>query len=337
MVALFRSVATVLAILAAGWTAAPILAADALQLDLPIRCAVGENCWVVNYVDLDAGPDKRDYHCGRVTYDGHKGTDIAIRDFGAMQAGVAVVAATAGEVEGTRDGMDDVDVERVGRAAVKGRECGNGVVLGHGNGWTSQYCHMRKGSVRVRKGERVQAGQVLGFVGNSGLAEFPHVHLQIARDGKIVDPFVGVEGGPTCGIGAKPLWKPDVLAKLAYRPTALYNAGFAPAVPKEDAVRGGLHADKALSRQAPALVLWVDIFWVMPGDELSLRILGPDGAVVAEHTSRLDKQQARRLAYAGVKRKKIFWDSGTYRGEIRLVREAPRREEYSTTREVAIK
>jgi murein DD-endopeptidase MepM/ murein hydrolase activator NlpD len=332
----FRSIAAVLAMLVLAG-APPLGAADALRLDLPVRCAIGEDCWVVNYVDLDPGREARDYRCGRVTYDGHKGTDIAIRDLVAMQAGVAVVAAAAGEVQGTRDGVDDVDVERVGRDAIKGRECGNGVVLGHGDGWTSQYCHLRKGSVRVKKGERVAAGQMLGFVGNSGLAEFPHVHLQVAKDGRIVDPFVGVAGGPNCGIGEQPLWKPEVLAKLAYRPTALYNAGFAAAAPKPDAVRSGLHADKALSRQAPALVLWVDIFWAMPGDELSLRIVGPDGEVVAEHTSRLEKQEARRLAYAGAKRKKIFWDVGTYRGEIRLVRATPTREEYTTTREVAIK
>jgi len=139
-------------------------------------------------------------------------------------------------------------------------------------------------------------------------------------------------------VAANPKTPPEVLAKLDYRPTALYNAGFAAVAPKPDAVRSGLHDDKVLSRQAPALVLWVDIFWVKAGDELSLRILGPDGAAVVEHTSKLDKLQARRLAYAGAKRKKLFWDGGVYRGEIRLVRAgAQGREEYTTTREITIK
>ena len=53
-------------------------------LGLPIRCRPGEDCWLVNLVDVDPGPGRRDYACGKMTYDGHKGTDIAIRDLAVM-------------------------------------------------------------------------------------------------------------------------------------------------------------------------------------------------------------------------------------------------------------
>jgi murein DD-endopeptidase MepM/ murein hydrolase activator NlpD len=43
-------------------------------------------------------------------------------------------------------------------------------------------CHLRRGSVRVRQGEAVGAGQLLGHCGNSGNSTEPHVHLQ-AMDG----------------------------------------------------------------------------------------------------------------------------------------------------------
>jgi murein DD-endopeptidase MepM/ murein hydrolase activator NlpD len=335
-----RTVFALLIGIVVGWTMASRAAdAQTFELDLPIRCTVGEDCWIVNYVDLNPGEGVSDYRCGVISYDGHKGTDIAIRDHAVMSAGVPVLAAAAGRVERVRDGMDDIDVALLGgREAVKGRECGNGIVVSHPGGWTTQYCHLRKGSTRVKTGDWIKAGQEIALVGNSGFAHFPHVHLQIAKDGKIVDPFVGVDGWKKCGLGTRPLWKRDVLAKLDYRPTALYNAGFAATTPKADAVRSGLHDDKVLSRQAPALVLWVDIFWVKPGDQLTLRILGPDGATVVEHTSKFDRLQARRLAYAGVKRKKLFWDGGTYRGEIRLLRDgAQGREEFTTMREITIK
>ena len=49
-----------------------------LPLSLPVDCEPGVDCWVLNYVDADAGPGRADFACGRMTYDGHKGTDIAL-------------------------------------------------------------------------------------------------------------------------------------------------------------------------------------------------------------------------------------------------------------------
>ena len=94
-------------------------------LDLPIACAVGTDCWVVNYVDLDPSVETRDYACGKATYDGHKGVDFAIRDLAAMAKGVPVLAAAPGTVEGVRDGMADLDAGRPG-----GREAIAGALLG---------------------------------------------------------------------------------------------------------------------------------------------------------------------------------------------------------------
>ena len=116
-------------------TAKPAKTIGAPELALPILCQPGRDCWLVNYVDMDPGPGRRDYACGKKTYDGHKGTDIAIRDLEAMKKGVAVVAAAGGVVRGARDGMEDIDFTRKGAPDIKGRECGNGVVIDHGGGW----------------------------------------------------------------------------------------------------------------------------------------------------------------------------------------------------------
>src|SRR5260221_26923 len=123
---------------------------------LPIECQLGVDCWPVNLFDHDPGGGWRDFACGAMSYDGHDGTDFWLRDQISMDQGVAVLAATPGRVRGVRDGMADIAVRRGGRAAIAGRECGNGLVLDHGDGWETQYCHMRKGSVAVRQDQRVE-------------------------------------------------------------------------------------------------------------------------------------------------------------------------------------
>jgi hypothetical protein len=58
-------------------------------------------------------------------------------------------------------------------------DTGNSVVIDHGNGEFSLVAHMQKGSVRVRAGDRVTRGQVIGLLGNSGNSSGPHVHYQL--------------------------------------------------------------------------------------------------------------------------------------------------------------
>jgi murein DD-endopeptidase MepM/ murein hydrolase activator NlpD len=56
---------------------------------------------------------------------------------------------------------------------------GNVVAIDHGNGEFSVLCHMRQGSVKVKVGDQVKLGQVLGHLGNSGNAYGPHLHYQL--------------------------------------------------------------------------------------------------------------------------------------------------------------
>ncbi len=59
---------------------------------------------------------------------------------------------------------------------------GNYVVVDHQNGEYSLLAHLRQGSLEVRVGDAVTAGQVLGRVGNSGMSTEPHVHYQLMDD-----------------------------------------------------------------------------------------------------------------------------------------------------------
>lgn len=297
-------------------------AAEAPKFALPVDCNPGENCWIVNYFDNDPGPGARDYACGARSYDGHGGTDFGIRDLPAMSQGVRVLAAAPGIVRGVRDGMADINVNDAGRRAVEGRECGNGAVIDHAGGWTTQYCHLRLGSLVVKAGDEIDTGQDIGLVGLSGLTEFPHVEFVVRYSGKKVDPFVGLEPPRTCGPGPAGLWDGQAREILEYQPLVIFNSGFSDATPKPEEVHRGQHHDPVLAIDSPALVFWVEVFGVRAGDRVRLRIQTPDGEDLVENWHTLKKTQARRFQFVGKRRRNQSWSPGRYRGEALVVREA---------------
>jgi len=301
--------------------AVPAGAAEPLQLGLPIACTPGTDCWVVHYVDVEPSPDARDFTCGKLTYDGHKGIDFAIRDLVAMQTGIGVVAAAPGIVKASRDGVVDREVAKESMADVEGRECGNGVLIDHGKGWTTQYCHLRQNSIQVRPGDHVEAGQNLGLVGLSGQTQFPHLHLTVRHQDQLVDPFTGLENPRECkGINKKPLWKAAIQPLLTYRPFVVYNMGFADQKVTAEAIRTGRYSGISLSKTSPAIIFWTDAFGIQPQDELTIRIHSPDGGILAQHIEKMDKFLIRRYQFVGKKKDEKLWPVGLYRGEVILVR-----------------
>src|SRR4051812_14619690 len=129
---------------------APALAQSPPVLGLPLDCTLGRDCFVQNYVDHDPTPGSRDFTCGGRTYNAHNGTDFRLQDHLARQKGVAVLAAAGGTVDRLRDGEPDVSVRVSGQASVTNKECGNAVVINHPGGWSTQYCHMARGSIIVK-------------------------------------------------------------------------------------------------------------------------------------------------------------------------------------------
>ena len=315
-------------------------AQSAPVLALPVDCEIGKACIVQNYVDRDPGPGARDYRCGFLTYDGHKGTDLRVIDTRAYKEGVSVLAAAPGRVRAVRDEVQDASVRKAGTEAVAGREAGNSVVVVHGGGWETQYAHLRKGSVAVRAGELVKAGQRLGAVGLSGNTEFPHLHFEVRYNRATVDPFAGPDiagGAPAkCEAGAKPLWAQKAFEALAYVPTGVLDADLAGAPPKvED---GDVNRDRmeAFTATAAAAVFWVHIYGVQAGDMEELRLIAPDGSVAASRRARVERNQAQRFSYVGKRRGESAWRAGLYRGEYAVVR-GPRKERIvSFTRELTL-
>lgn len=295
---------------------------------LPLACPEGSICPIQQFVDLDAGPGARDPWCGTRTYDGHKGTDFRVLSMQDVARGVEVVAMADGVVKASRDGMADRLVSSdEDRKAVASRECGNGLILDHGGGLETQYCHMRKGSLRLAPGTTVRKGDVLGFVGASGMAQFPHVHVTLRRDGKVTDPFTGLSVGQDCagidsgeaaGSGARGWLDAGAMAALTApdMPTVL-SAGFADRpVSDKDLVQSGFPALPGTHSQALVGYIWA--INLAKADRFTLRI-EKDGRLFSEQTSEpLNRSKAVYVAYAG---KKGSPAAGHYRLEAAIVRQ----------------
>ncbi|OUR64082.1 peptidase M23 [Methylophaga sp. 42_25_T18] len=95
----------------------------------------------------------------------HKGLDLA----GKAGSGVNTVA----------DGMVTWIGKRSGYGAL--------VEVDHGNGYVTRYAHNKKITVKV--GEKVIKGQVIALMGSTGRSTGPHVHFEILRDGKNINPY----------------------------------------------------------------------------------------------------------------------------------------------------
>ena len=288
------------------------------SLAFPLACEPGRTCEIQHYVDRDPGPATKDYRCGLQTYDKHNGVDIRVPDMAAQRRGVAVLAAAPGRVARLRDGVADISVRAPGAPSVANTECGNGVVVDHGNGWETQYCHLAKGSIGVKVGDTVAAGAALARVGLSGNTEFPHLHFTVRQSGQIVDPFAP-DARAACGPQAG-LWRSDAAAKMSYRAGAVLNAGFTDGeITMQQLEAGNLRPVTAAS---PILVAYGRGIALLPGDEVELELKGPGGAVLAKsRRPPLQRWRAQDLTYVGKRRPPSGWAPGVYTADYRVWRQ----------------
>lgn len=97
-----------------------------------------------------------------------------------MHKGLDFAASTGTPIYATGDGAVKVSEFNSGY--------GNMVVLKHGNGYESLYAHMSR--AKVRSGQKVKRGDVIGYVGTTGLSTGAHLHYEIHKNGEPVDPIM---------------------------------------------------------------------------------------------------------------------------------------------------
>ena len=97
----------------------------------------------------------------------HKGIDIST-----YRQGDPIVATADGQVVA-------VEFDQGG--------FGNNVIIRHKHGFYTRYGHML--SFRVKAGQRVQQGEIIGYIGNTGLSTGPHLHYEVHIGSDVVDPY----------------------------------------------------------------------------------------------------------------------------------------------------
>ncbi|WP_026310287.1 M23 family metallopeptidase [Neomegalonema perideroedes] len=291
------------------------LPAQALELSLPVDCALGRDCFIQHLVDRIPGPGVQDFACGAASYEGHEGVDIRVPALTDLKRGVTIRAAAEGRVVRAMDSQLDHMLED--GQALFAANCGNGVTLEHGEGWITQYCHMVLGSVQVRVGDVVQRGQPLGNMGVSGATSFPHLHFAVKKGELVADPFKGACGGSG-------LWRGDSgLAGWTPRPEIL-NWGLAGAPPTLQAVKTDPAALPPPAGGRDFIFIWAQVLGARPGDELRASLRDPSGKIAADEPYRVDSGSGVFFLRLGVEPKDggyEIWPPGGYEGSLRLLRE----------------
>lgn len=294
---------------------------------LPIDCVVGQDCWVMNYVDYGVDDDKKtDLNCLARTYDGHKGTDFALLDGAAMVRGVDVLAAADGTVTRLRNSEKDGWHDKDELAAIREnrKECGNGIFIDHGDGVETVYCHLKLNSITVKKDQRVKKGDKIAQVGLSGMTEFPHLHFGIIKDNKIIDPFTGKNNQEECAIEIKesrmkPLWGKNI--EMAYQPLIIQAAGFFNKAPDFEEIEREVPSLSSISLKEEALTFWVTILGARAGDNIKMEILDPNGKSFAVREIIQEKDRARQYYFIGKRITDEKTLEGAYTASVRIERD----------------
>ena len=95
-----------------------------------------------------------------------------------MHAGIDFSAPQGTPIFATGDGL-------IAYAGFNGTS-GNMITIDHGYGYQTKYLHMS--NFAVRQGQKIKRGDIIGYVGNTGLSKAPHCHYEVWKDGKHVNP-----------------------------------------------------------------------------------------------------------------------------------------------------
>jgi hypothetical protein len=152
----------------------------------------------------------------------------------------------------------------------QGHGFGNHVVITHAQGYVSIYAHLKRWSVAVKVGDPVSSGTPLGEVGSSGMSNMPHLHFEVHRDGRLIDPYAG-----NCGAAATH-WRTPLAYQGDFR---VIDTGIARGPLITGAVKGPPARVEAFEVGETATV-WTHLHNVRAGRLSRWSLVSPDGEVV---------------------------------------------------------
>jgi murein DD-endopeptidase MepM/ murein hydrolase activator NlpD len=134
------------------------------------------------------------YHPILRTWRSHRGVDYA------ADAGTDIMATSDGVV--IHRGFDN--------------SYGNSIQIRHPNGFVTRYAHMRAFRTGIVVGSRVKQGDVIGYVGSTGLATGPHLHYEMLRSGRHIDPLsVDLPAGDPVPSDDRARWRDEMSVRVA--------------------------------------------------------------------------------------------------------------------------
>ncbi len=237
--------------------------AQDVRFIMPLKGTPGKDFFINYYVDHDSTDGFYNVFCNKQTYNGHRGTDLILRNFKTMDSGVFIYAAADGRVFEVDDGHYDRS-----KIWVRGG-LGNHVAIIHKNRVCTYYGHMMKHSLLVKMGDSVKTGQPIGKVGSSGYSSYPHLHFEVRDQHNVsIDPFSG-----NCSPGSPSLWVQQPLPD-----TAIYSAddGFIRFRPNQDTLKEGLDVTyNFINNEDSVVCYWVLMHGMHQGDKSRIEWYSP--------------------------------------------------------------
>jgi len=135
----------------------------------------------LSYTRISSVFTNKRWHPVLKRYRAHLGTDFA------APTGRNIYAAGDGRIEfvGNRGGY------------------GKTIIINHQNGYKTLYAHQNGFAKGIRQGKNVKKGELIGYVGNTGLSSGPHLHLGLYRNGAAIDPMTVINKPKLEGLDPK--------------------------------------------------------------------------------------------------------------------------------------
>jgi murein DD-endopeptidase MepM/ murein hydrolase activator NlpD len=273
----------------------------------PVRTANGINdCsyyYIGNYLDQDTtSPGIKDWNCGSVTYDGHKGTDICTFPYPFYKMDnnqVEVIAAAPGTIINRVDGNFDKNCAMDNSTA-------NYIVVQHADGSCAMYWHMKKNSLTSKTiGQTVVAGEYLGVVGSSGSSSGPHLHFEVLS-GITINTINDAYSGPCNTLNAnswwatqKPYTEPAIIEASVHPILAVFPSCPATETPNED----------TCFTSGSSVKFYTFYRNETSGMVTNMRIINPDGTTF---TSWTHNSNSNHLCSYWISTKTLPANAGTY-------------------------
>lgn len=97
-----------------------------------------------------------------------------------MHSGIDFTAKRGTEVYATGDGyVEEIENKRWGY--------GKSIIINHGYGYKTRYAHLS--SFKIKKGQKIKRGELIGLIGSTGKSTGPHLHYEVVKDGVKVNPI----------------------------------------------------------------------------------------------------------------------------------------------------